>query len=89
MSNFDEERNVYKNKVSRQRDAIVNLLELAERHTGLFDSGMMKQLRIYQTKCSKLYKKLDNNEFEIAIVGLEKAGKSTFGNALMERRVSN
>lgn len=87
MSNFDEERNEYKKKVGRQRDAIANLLELAEQHTGLFDLGMMKQLRIYQAKCEKLYKKLDKNEFEIAIVGLEKAGKSTFGNALMENRI--
>ena len=87
MSNFDEERNVYKNKVGRQKDAIANLLELAEQHPGLFDSGMMKQLKIYQAKCEKLYNKLDKNEFEIAIVGLEKAGKSTFGNALMENRI--
>lgn len=87
MGNFDEERTVYKNKVRRQRDAIANLLELAEQHTGLFDLGMMKQLRGYQTKCDKLYQKLDKNEFEIAIVGLEKAGKSTFGNALMENRI--
>lgn len=87
MSNFDEERNAYRNKVGRQRDAIVNLLELGEQHTGLFDFSIMKQLRTYQMKCEKLYKKLDNNEFEIAIVGLEKAGKSTFGNALMENRI--
>lgn len=46
MSSFDEERNVYKNKVGRQRDAIANLRELAEQHTGLFDFGMMKQLSV-------------------------------------------
>lgn len=87
MSNFDEERNAYKNKVGKQKEAIANLLELAEHHTGLFDFGITKQLRIYQEKCEKLYNKLDKNEFEIAIVGLEKAGKSTFGNALMENRI--
>lgn len=87
MINFDEERNEYKKKVGRQRDAIANLLELSEQHTNLFDLGMIKQLRLYQTKCEKLYNKLEKNEFEIAIVGLEKAGKSTFGNALMENRI--
>lgn len=87
MISFDEERNEYKKKVGRQRDAIANLLELSEQHTNLFDLGMIKQLRLYQAKCEKLYKKLDKNEFEIAIVGLEKAGKSTFGNALMENRI--
>lgn len=87
MSSFEEERNEYMSKVGKQRDAIANLLDLAEQHTGLFDSVMMKQLRVYQTKCEKIYKKLKKNEFEIAIVGLEKAGKSTFGNALMENRI--
>lgn len=87
MINFEEERNEYKNKVGKQKDAIANLLDLAEQHTGLFDLTMMKQLRVYQARCEKLYKKLEKNEFEIAIVGLEKAGKSTFGNALMENRI--
>ena len=87
MISFEEERNEYKNKVGKQRDAIVNLLDLAEQHTGLFDLAMMKQLSIYRARCEKLYKKLEKNEFEIAIVGLEKAGKSTFGNALMENRI--
>lgn len=87
MSSFEQERNEYKNKVGKQRDAIAKLLNLAEQHTGLFDPAMKKQLSVYQVKCEKLYKKLEKNEFEIAIVGLEKAGKSTFGNALMENRI--
>lgn len=87
MSDFESERIDFKNKVGRQRDAIINLLDLSDKHIGLFDSVMVKQLRDYQKKCEKLFKKLDKNEFEIAIVGLEKAGKSTFGNALMENRI--
>ena len=87
MNSFEEERNLYRDKVGRQKEAITNLLDLAGQHTGLFDFGMIKQLKTYQSKCEKLYRKLDKNEFEIAIVGLEKAGKSTFGNALMENRI--
>lgn len=87
MISFEEERKEYKSKVCKQKNAIANLLELAEQHTGLFDFAMMKQLETYQERCEKLYKKLDKNEFEIAIVGLEKAGKSTFGNALIENRI--
>lgn len=34
-----------------------------------------------------ILRKLENNEFEIAVVGLEKAGKSSFCNALMEYRL--
>ena len=87
MNSFDEERKEYKDKVGRQNEAIASLLDLAEKHTGLFDFAMLKNLRIYQDRCAKLYRKLDKNEFEVAIVGLEKAGKSTFGNALMEDRI--
>ena len=87
MSSFDKERMEYKEKVERQSKAISNLLSLSETHTGLFDYAALKQLNSQKEKCSKLYKKLDKNEFEIAIVGLEKAGKSTFGNALMENRI--
>lgn len=87
MSDFETERIEFKNKVGKQREAIANLLVLSEQHNGLFDSAMIKQLREYQKKCEKLYTKLDKNEFEIAIVGLEKAGKSTFGNALMGNRI--
>lgn len=87
MRSFDNERINYKNKVGRQKEAIANILDLSDTHTGLFDSVMIKNLHTYQEKCEKLYRKLDKNEFEIAIVGLEKAGKSTFGNALMENRI--
>lgn len=87
MISFEQERNEYKNKVGKQKEAIANLLNLSESHTGLFDSGMIKQLKGYQVKCEKLYNKLDKNEFEIAIVGLEKAGKSTFGNALIKNQI--
>lgn len=87
MSSFDDERAAYKDKVGRQKEAIAGLLDLAKKHTGLFDSVMLKNLHVYQEKCAKLYQKLDKNEFEVAIVGLEKAGKSTFGNALMENRI--
>lgn len=77
MGNFEEERNEYKQKVGKQQEAIANLLDLSAKHSGLFDYAVVKQLKIYQSKCAKLYSKLEKNEFEIAIVGLEKAGKST------------
>ncbi|MDQ7074002.1 MAG: dynamin family protein [Gammaproteobacteria bacterium] len=41
---------------------------------------------IYEASKKYLHK-LESNEFEIAIVGLEKAGKSTFANALIESDV--
>lgn len=86
-NSFEEERNEYKKRVGKQKEAIANLLSLSEQHTGLFDFNMLNQLKASQTKCKKIYEKLEKTEFEIAIVGLEKAGKSTFGNALMENRI--
>lgn len=87
MSKFDEERLRYRDMVDKQRDAIIKLLDLSSSHYGLFENAMINQLHNCKEKCDKLYRKLDKDEFEIAIVGLEKAGKSTFGNALMQNRI--
>lgn len=56
-----------------------HLLQLNEKQT--------EKLRDIHVKNKKLLHKLQSNEFEIAIVGLEKAGKSTFANALIESSV--
>ena len=40
-------------------------------------------------KSETLRRKLRSNEFEVAIIGLEKAGKSTFANALRNCAVLN
>lgn len=87
MSDFAAERNEYKSQVGRQKEAIENLLDLSRSHSGLFSPIMIDNLEKQLKKCERIYNKLDRNEFEIAIVGLEKAGKSTFGNALMENRI--
>lgn len=88
MSNVDEtERIKYKEKVKKQEIAINNLLDIASQHTRLFSNTMLKALNERKQECGRLYRKLDKNEFEIAIVGLEKAGKSTFANALMGNKI--
>ena len=53
----------------------------------LVNSKQMDKIKIYNEKNKKLKHKLESNEFEIAIVGLEKAGKSTFANALIDNYV--
>ena len=45
---------------------------------------LREKLVEWKTDSEKLFHKLKNNEFEIAIVGLEKAGKSSFSNAFIE-----
>lgn len=82
-----EERELYKRRLEKQRTAIRNLLEIASKQNRLFTKDMERRLKERQEECERLYRKLDKNEFEIAIVGLEKAGKSTFANALIGHRI--
>lgn len=53
----------------------------------LIDDNLRNNLSKIQIETQKIIKKLVNNEFEIAIVGLEKAGKSSFCNALIENNM--
>lgn len=83
----EEEREEYKERLSKQKNAIENLLKIAELHNRLFHRDMLQELHKRYEECQRLYKKLDKNEFEIAVVGLEKAGKSTFANALIKNKI--
>ena len=79
------EREEYIAKLEGQIQAIDNILKM--------DSGtvvsaeLRKQLKVLKIEAETVLRKLKNNEFEIAIVGLEKAGKSTFANALMKNKL--
>ena len=50
---------------------------------GIIDPDTRSKLIELQTNIKELHKRIEDNRFEIAIVGLEKAGKSTFANALI------
>jgi GTPase SAR1 family protein len=63
-------------------DKLIDNLDLE-----LVNSQQLDKIKIYNEKNKKLKHKLESNEFEIAIVGLEKAGKSTFANALIDNYV--
>lgn len=75
------EREEYISKLERQILAIDHILKM--------DSGtvvsaeLRKQLSNLKMESETVLCKLKNNEFEIAIVGEESSGKSTFANALM------
>lgn len=69
-------------KLESQMQAIDRILRM---DTGtVVDHSVKKRLRDLRAESEDVMKKLRNDEFEIAIVGMEKAGKSTFANALME-----
>ena len=52
-----------------------------------FSRVQSERMNSIHAKNQKLLRKLKTNEFEIAIVGLEKAGKSTFANSLIDNSV--
>ena len=81
----NSEKASYIEKIETQVKVITNILKM--------DSGTVispevkKLLRNLKTEAEIVLRKLKNNEFEVAIVGMEKAGKSTFANALMENNL--
>lgn len=75
----------YIDKLERQISTIDKILKA---NTGnVINEEIRRQLKNYRVEASTVLRKLKNDEFEIAIVGLEKAGKSTFANALMENNL--
>lgn len=82
---WEEERNVYIGKLERVDQGIRSILELKSNR--IVDTEMCRKLTDLQKKAQTLLPKLKKNEFEIAVVGLEKAGKSTFSNALIGKEL--
>ena len=81
MANYEQEFKEYAGKLRAQVKGIDKILKL--NMNGLLDVSIEQKLHAVKEEANKLLKKLENNEFEISIVGLEKAGKSSFANALM------
>ncbi|MBE6841721.1 MAG: hypothetical protein E7510_02690 [Ruminococcus sp.] len=79
------EREEYIAKLEGQIQAIDSILKMDS--GTLVSAELRKQLKALKTEAETVLRKLRNNEFEIAIVGMEKAGKSTFANALMENNL--
>lgn len=79
------EREEYIKKLDKQIQGIDHILKM---DVGtIVTTELKKQLRELKVEAAAVLKKLKNDEFEIAIVGLEKAGKSTFANALIENNL--
>lgn len=83
MENMTTEKQAYIKKLGQQITAMGRILGM---DSGSVLSGEAKaRLQNLKEEAERLKRKLETNEFEIAIVGLEKAGKSTFANALMQK----
>ena len=84
--NFKVEK---QNAIDRLKNNNVFLEELLSinNRVNIFNNNQIDKMRDILNKNKKFQHKLESNEFEIAIVGLEKAGKSTFANALIESNI--
>lgn len=79
--NYEQEKSIYIKKLTAQIETISKILNTNT--LDLISGEMEKKLRELKQAAERYKQKLEKNEFEIAIVGLEKAGKSTFANAMM------
>lgn len=82
---YEMEKTSLINEIERTSVLIDKLIDNLDLE--LINSQQLDKIKIYNEKNKKLKHKLESNEFEIAIVGLEKAGKSTFANALIDNYV--
>jgi len=84
--NFEQEKLLEIEKINNQNQFIQKIKE-KNSQVHIFT---IKEIEIFEKifeKNKNYLHKLESNEFEIAIVGLEKAGKSTFANALIENYI--
>ena len=80
---FENSKNREKT-ITRLNDEIACVQKLLEpQYCEVVGVSRQDELRNILKKLNSFKKKLQNNTFEISIVGLEKSGKSTFANAFM------
>ena len=78
---FEQEKEKYIEKLSSIVKGIDSISKL---RVDDLPNVKSKDLDEYKQSAQRLLKKLQENEFEIAVVGLEKAGKSSFSNAFID-----
>lgn len=85
-SKFDIEKDALVESINKSNAALDSLIVNNSR-IDLLSYEQKEKLTELKNKNEILKKKIISNEFEIAIVGLEKAGKSTFANALIKSNI--
>lgn len=83
--NWDEEKKIYIHKLEKVINGIRQINDLEGNR--LITSEMKRDLEKLSAEANKILPKLVKGEFSIAVVGLEKAGKSSFANALTDLSV--
>lgn len=86
MGSWEESKQKFIERL-RNADGIFNEIFKIDRDELVIQGKEREDLKILQAANQKILKKLESREFTVAIVGLEKAGKSTLGNALIKSMV--
>lgn len=86
MSTFENNRKKYVEMLSCQISGINEIIDI-DSSNEIISFELQDELMSIKSSAERLKHKIETNEFEIAIVGLEKAGKSTFANALMGNNI--
>lgn len=81
---WEQEKEIYAAKLERLIEGIDKIQAIQGNR--IMTPQMDGKLAEIRREAQKLVPKLKKGEFEIAIVGLEKAGKSSFANALLGRK---
>ncbi|WP_314627277.1 dynamin family protein [uncultured Selenomonas sp.] len=83
MAGWEESRNAFIQKMKKAKVTLEKILERPPERP-VFSAGERSRLEGLMERNDKILTKLEKGEFTVAIVGLEKAGKSTLGNALLK-----
>lgn len=84
---YMEEKSELIKRLRAQEEGIGNILALKSRGYSLITESVKSELEKLQKETQTIIRKLEKNEFKVAIVGVEKAGKSSFCNALIENNM--
>ncbi|MBQ7630696.1 MAG: dynamin family protein [Selenomonadaceae bacterium] len=86
MSDWEESKQNFIDKL-KKADVMFDEIFKVDRDELVIQGNEREDLKTLQAANKKILKKLESREFTVAIVGLEKAGKSTLGNALIKSMV--
>ena len=86
MSDWEESKQNFIGKL-KKADNMFDEIFKVDSDELVIQGDERENLKILQAANKKILNKLESREFTVAIVGLEKAGKSTLGNALIKSMV--
>ncbi|MBR1602502.1 MAG: dynamin family protein [Synergistaceae bacterium] len=86
MDNWEEKRLLFIENLKKQEECF-NELFTKDKDSIIISSEERGKLNDLKRRNKSILEKLESREFTVAVVGLEKAGKSTLGNALINSEI--